>query len=830
MKCINELFEEQAERAPDSIAVVFEGRKLTYRELNRRTDELAGQLRVLGVGPDGLVALFLERSPEMVVGLLGVLKAGGAYLPLDPVLPRKRLAYMVADAQPVVVITQPRLQSELPPNNAHNVVIDAEAPPVARPEQRSAGGRARDLHDLAYVIYTSGSTGEPKDVEIEDRALGNMLASMQRRPGFSAEDTILAITTIAFDIAAMEIFLPLVSGGCVVIAPSQTAMDAGALIDLIARSDATVLQATPATLRMLLDAGWAGDGRLKVFCGGEAWMADLASELLPRCGSLWNMYGPTETTVWSAVAKVEAGRPIAIGPPIAKTRLYVLDGSRQLVPAGVVGELYIGGAGLARGYLRRPQLTHESFVADPFSEQPGARMYRTGDLVRRQTDGSIEFLGRIDHQVKIRAHRIELGEIEVALARHPTVEQAVVMAREDSPGDIRLVAYIIPSAGSSISAGELRLLLGETLPAYLIPATFVSLVSFPLTPNGKLDREALPAPDASARETDVAPVEPRSETERVLERIWCEALGLERIDVRANFFDVGGHSILAASVIRNINKTLNARAGIIDLFGSPTIEMLAATIERNRQNGKRPSPDNGGRVVRLKDGPVGLPIYFIGAGPVEHHIGQMIGGDRALFATDVPLPLEWRRAIAGEDRSALPNIAQLRALHGDLLHAHARSSPCVVAGYSFGGKLAFETARALQLASGGNVAFVLLVDAFTWSGYIGGTAQRSLQSIWRGGVTGSADDPPNLNKISASLANSWRLLMWLLARLPLRVKSRAEAPGIPHSMFDQEGRRIDQAVINRLARIAGKSFHPHPLDAAGVLIRARLPGEGKLPG
>src|ERR1700722_8021115 len=279
MKCTNELFEEQAERAPDSIAVVFEGRKLTYRELNRRADELAGQLRDLGVGPDGLVALFLERSPEMVVGLLGVLKAGGAYLPLDPVLPRKRLAYMVADAQPVVVITQPRLQSELPPNNAHNVVIDAEAPPVARPEQRSAGGRARDLHDLAYVIYTSGSTGEPKGVEIEDRALVNMLASMQRRPGFSAEDTVLAITTIAFDIAAMEIFLPPVSGGCVVIAPSQTAMDAGALIDLIARSDATVLQATPATLRMLLDAGWAGDGRLKVFCGGEAWMADLSHQV-----------------------------------------------------------------------------------------------------------------------------------------------------------------------------------------------------------------------------------------------------------------------------------------------------------------------------------------------------------------------------------------------------------------------------------------------------------------------------------------------------------------------------------------------------------------------
>ena len=412
---IDELFETQVERTPDAIAVEFEESRLTYRELNRRADGLAHQLRVLGVGPNVLVALFLERSLDMVVGMLGVLKAGGAYVPLDPIYPRERLAYMLADAQPLVLLTQGRLQSELPPHHSHAVVIDAGAPPAAWLEQASAPGRAHSRRDLAYVIYTSGSTGEPKGVEIEHCAVVNMLASMRRWPGLVAEDTMLAITTLAFDIAVLEIFLPLVCGARVVIAARETVGDGVALTGLIERSGASVMQATPATLRMLLDAGWSGAPRLNVLCGGEAWTAELASQLLPRCGSLWNMYGPTETTVWSAVTKVEAGRPIVIGPPIANTRFYVLDGAFQLVPVGVPGELHIGGDGLARGYLHRPQLTRERFVTDPFATEPGARMYRTGDLVRRLPDGTLAFLGRLDHQVKIRGFRIELGEIEIGV-------------------------------------------------------------------------------------------------------------------------------------------------------------------------------------------------------------------------------------------------------------------------------------------------------------------------------------------------------------------------------------------------------------------------------
>ena len=397
MKYIHELFETQVERTPDAVAVVCDDSNLTYRELNRRADGLAQQLRALGVGPDVLVALFLERSLDMVVGMLGVLKAGGAYVPLDPRHPRTRLAYVLADAQPLVLLTHGRLQSELPPHRSHVVAIDADVPPAAgRLDQASAAGWARGPRDLAYVIYTSGSTGEPKGVEIEHCSVVNMLASMQRRPGLEAEDTMLAITTLAFDIAVLEIFLPLTCGARVVIAAGETIGDGEALIGLIERSGVSVMQATPTTMRMLLDAGWAGAPRLKVLCGGEAWTAELASEVLPRCGSLWNMYGPTETTVWSAVAKVEAGRPIVVGPPIANTRFYVLDDAFQLVPVGVPGELHIGGDGLARGYLRRPQLTRERFVSDPFAAEPGARMYRTGDLVRRLADGTLEFLGRRD--------------------------------------------------------------------------------------------------------------------------------------------------------------------------------------------------------------------------------------------------------------------------------------------------------------------------------------------------------------------------------------------------------------------------------------------------
>jgi amino acid adenylation domain-containing protein len=565
-QCIHELFEAQVEQTPDAIAVTFSASRLTYRELNRRAEQLACQLRALGVGPDVLVALFLERSFDMVVGMLGVLKAGGAYVPLDPAHPPNRLAYMLEDAQPLILLTQRRLQSDLPPHRAQVVAIDGDVPFAAPPTARIA--RASDL---AYVIYTSGSTGAPKGVEIAHGAVVNMLESMRKRPGLDAAGRMLAITTLTFDIAVLEIFLPLACGGCVVIAPSETAANGAALMELIAQAGVNVMQATPATLRMLLAAGWAGAPDLKILCGGESWPAELAGQLLTRCASLWNMYGPTETTVWSAVAKVEAGRQVVIGRPIANTRLYVLDRALQLVPMGVPGELCIGGAGLARGYLRRPELTRERFVADPFAAL-GMRMYRTGDLVKRLPDGTIEFLGRLDHQVKVRGFRIELGEIEAALVKHPAVREAVVVAREVQ-SEKPLVAYVVADSDDQL-AGMLRVHLAAHVPEYMVPAAFVRLEALPLTPNGKLDRRALPSPNdaAYARASYEAP---QGETETVLAAIWAELLGVERVSRHDNFFNLGGHSLLAVTLIERLRRA-GLRADVRTVFSAPTLAGLAA--------------------------------------------------------------------------------------------------------------------------------------------------------------------------------------------------------------------------------------------------------------
>ena len=405
---------------------------------------------------------------------------------------------------------------------------------------------------------------------------------MQRRPGLCSEDRLLAITTLTFDIAVLEIFLPLVCGARVVIAPSSAAGDGAELVDLIKECGATVIQATPSTLRIVLDAGWSGDRGLKILCGGEAWSAQLAKEILERCGSLWNMYGPTETTVWSAVRKVEAGQPIVIGSPIAKTSLYVLDSTLQLVPVGVPGELCIGGAGVARGYLRQPELTRDRFLADPFKTEPGARMYRTGDLVRRLPDGTLEFLGRLDHQVKIAGNRIELGEIETSLARHPDVKQCVVVASEESQGDRRLAAYIIPETGKIVHAGDLRQFLAETLPTYMLPSFFIPLSAFPMTANGKLDRKALPSPDRTVEAVDGALVEPHTPTEQVIAKVWRERLNLERVGTQNNFFDLGGYSLLAVRVVGDINKILKVHLNIRAIFENPTIKQLAILIEQKR--------------------------------------------------------------------------------------------------------------------------------------------------------------------------------------------------------------------------------------------------------
>ena len=583
-KCIHQLFEAQVERTPDAVAVVS-GEQLTYRELNERANQLAHYLQKLGVKPDMLVGICVDRSVEMVVGLLGILKAGGAYLPLDPSYPQERISFMLEDSQSSVIVTQSHLQTGLPEHSAKVICLDSDRE-IAKESSANLNIELKP-DSLAYIIYTSGSTGKPKGVQIIHQAVVNFLTSMAHKPGLSSEDTLLAVTTISFDIAVLELFLPITVGAKIVLATKEVATNATELIELLSESDATLMQATPATWRMLLAAGWQGKENLKILCGGEAMPRTLADRLLERSAAVWNMYGPTETTIWSAVERVEPETPILIGRAIANTKFYTIDtnsyqssGAVELVPVGVPGELLIGGDGLARGYLNRQELTDEKFIPDPFSDGDDARLYRTGDLARYLPNGKIELIGRIDNQVKIRGFRIELGEIEAVLARHPDLGETAVIVREDTPGDRYLVAYVVPH--SELQSSELRSFLQERLPNYMVPSAFVFLDTMPLTPNSKVNRRALLALDLPIQ-SDTNFVPPSNPTQETLATIWSEVLGIEKIGIEDRFFELGGHSLLATTVIARLNQAFGTELTIRHIFEAPTIAGLSLAITTQSQ-------------------------------------------------------------------------------------------------------------------------------------------------------------------------------------------------------------------------------------------------------
>jgi natural product biosynthesis luciferase-like monooxygenase protein/amino acid adenylation domain-containing protein len=585
-RCVHQLFEEQVARTPEATALIFEDRQLSYAELNRQANRLAHYLRELGVKPDDRVALCLERGFEMMVGLLAVLKAGGAYVPLDPAYPAERLRFMLDDSAPVALLTQTHLRSLMPDGFGFRVLLLENQSPAwngysdINPDPAAV---ALTSDHLAYVMYTSGSTGKPKGVMVGHRSVVNFLGSMSVEPGMTHLDSILAVTSLSFDIAGLELLLPLVNGAVSVLAGRTDAADPACLQQALSRYRVTMMQATPATWRMLLDSGWSGSLDFKVLCGGEALPADLSARLRKRVGTLWNMYGPTETTIWSTCRQVDAisvptSAYESIGHPIANTQVYLLDANLQPVPPGVFGNLYIGGDGVARGYLNRPELTAERFVRDPFSGKPGARIYKTGDLGRWLPDGNIEFLGRDDDQVKIRGFRIELGEIEARLEEHPGIREAVALAREDQSGDKRLVAYYVPvTAGQDeLSVDALRAHLSKALPEYMVPAAYMRLEALPLTPNGKLDRKALPAPDGDA--FAVRGYEPpEGNTETTLAAIWAELLKLDRVGRHDNFFELGGHSLLAVTLIERMRRN-GVRADVRALFATPTLAELAAAV------------------------------------------------------------------------------------------------------------------------------------------------------------------------------------------------------------------------------------------------------------
>jgi amino acid adenylation domain-containing protein len=570
------LFAAQAARTPNAPAVTFGETTLSYATLADRVKTTAARLQDAGVRPGTLVGVHLERSIDLVVAVLAILEAGGAYVPLDPAFPAERLAFMLDDAQAAVLVTERALVDGLSSRSAAVVVMD-DPSAVVRRGADARRGRVAGPDDLAYVLYTSGSTGQPKGVEIPHRALTNFLWAMQREPGCTARDVVLAVTTLSFDIAGLELYLPLITGGHVVLASRDTAIDGRALAATMARVKPTLLQATPATWRMLIEAGWQGTPGLTALCGGEALPSDLADALLARVDALWNMYGPTETTIWSSIERITSSGDITIGRPIANTTFYVVDAALQPVPVGVPGELLIGGDGLARGYRGRAALTAEKFLPDPFAGDPHARVYRTGDLAKWRADGRVVHLGRLDHQVKLRGFRIELGEIEAALSRHPSVQQAVAIVREDRPGQAMLVGYVVPAAGATLDAATLRAHVRATLPDYMVPAQVVALETLPLTPNGKIDRKRLPAPlvaDIAAR------VAPRTETERRLAAVWAEVLGVSDIGIYDGFFELGGHSLLAVRLLGRITEVFGVDVPVPVLFTAPSIAAFAGHLDR----------------------------------------------------------------------------------------------------------------------------------------------------------------------------------------------------------------------------------------------------------
>ena len=586
-QCIHQLFEEQVEKSPDAIAVVFEEQQITYRELNERANQLAHYLMKLGVGAETLVGICVERSIEMIVGLLGILKAGGAYLPLDPAYPKERLAFMLEDAQTHVLLTQVRLHNNRPEHRAHVLCLDRDG---FKFEQESTENPQRlvPAEGLAYVIYTSGSTGRPKGVMIPHGAICNHMFWMQREFPVGETDRVIQKTPFSFDASVWEFFAPLFAGAQLIMARPGGHQDSSYLVKLIAKKKITVLQLVPSLLQMLLEEKEIEScTHLKrVFCGGEALSRELVERFFEKLPvDLHNLYGPTEasidSTFWSCTGESKE-RSVPIGRPIANTEIYLLDCHLQPVPIGVSGELHIGGAGLARGYLNCTDVTAEKFLPNPFSSAPGSRLYKTGDLARYLPDGNIEFLGRIDHQVKIRGFRVELGEIEAVLTQYPAIQQAIAVVREDVPGNNRLVAYIIPNKDQALTPNDLLNFLKSKLPDYMIPSAFVALDALPLNSNGKVDRSALPPPDGGRPELEEAFVAPRTSVEKVLAGIWTEVLKLEKVGIHDNFFELGGHSLLATQVVSRIRAAFQVELPLRSLFEKPTIAELAFAITQSR--------------------------------------------------------------------------------------------------------------------------------------------------------------------------------------------------------------------------------------------------------
>lgn len=705
-KCIHQLFEEQVDRTPDSIALVFDDQQLTYRELNSRTNQLAHYLQGLGVGPDTLVGICMEHSLELITGIIAIFKAGGAYVPLDPAYPSERLAFMLEDTQAKILITQRTLLKALPENKTRTICLDTDWSELAEADPSNPTSPVTP-QNLAYVIYTSGSTGKPKGVQIEHRNVTRLFRATESWYHF-ADDTWTLFHSYAFDFSVWEIWGALLYGGRLVIVPFWISRSPETFYELLQTQHVTVLNQTPTAFQQLMTVDESKHSgaelalRLVIF-GGEA--LDLPSlrpwfERRPENNpQLINMYGITETTVhvtYRPISKKDLGSGSMIGKPIPDLQVYILDRHQQPVPIGVAGEMYVGGAGLARGYLNRPDLTAEKFIRNPFDNEANSRLYKTGDLARYLPDGDIEYLGRIDNQVKIRGYRIELNEIESALREHPSIREAVVCMREDIPHDKRMAAYYVPRLNEQIHAGELYQFLRAKLPGYMIPSAFVELETLPLTVNGKMDRSALPAPISERREIERFQA-PQDRYELAMVQIWESLLGVQPIGVSDNFFELGGHSLLAARLFAELEKIYGRKYPLRTLFEAPTIEQLAVLLQKE---GWEP---NWSPAVPIRKHGTNPPLFYIpplNAILSVTNLAYRLGPEQPVYGL-ISSPLGDHNPFTSMEDEAAFYVGQIRSIQ--------REGPYYLAGWSYGGLVAYEVAQQL-VAHGERVAFLGIMD------------------------------------------------------------------------------------------------------------------------
>jgi amino acid adenylation domain-containing protein len=793
-RTLKALFEEQVRRTPNSIAAAFGQERWTYQDLNSRADVLASSLHNAGVIRGSVVALVLDRSLDMLASLIAVHKVGAAYLPIDIQLPPAGIEVLLRDANPGAVLTQRSLTHLVPFLENPCLLVDrnaAEGGDVAASVQNPFAG---SLDDTAYLIYTSGTTGAPKPVEISQRSLVNLLVSMQTSPGFSHEDVLLAVTSISFDIAALELFLPLISGGRVVIGSRGEAQDPYLLAKAIRRSHCTIMQATPATWRTLLLSGWSdatvssknhGSKRLRVLCGGESLSDDLADRLLATGAELWNMYGPTETTIWSLIHRVErrAGTgkaTVSVGRPIANTTAFILDSQRQLLPVGIPGTLFLGGVGLAKGYCGQAQQTDERFMN--VDSVGGLRLYNTGDIAVRRADGTIDILGRMDNRVKIRGYRVDLDAVEAAILRHPRVDAAAVRAWPEPTGGLRLSAYIVPSDPAAPPAfADIRSFLRKDLPDSMVPSDVIPLSSIPVTPHGKVDRARLPAPTAP----EVSPVllRFRSPAEERLATVWIDVLG-QAVGPEENFFDLGGHSVLMAVLQKRILKDFGLLIPLADLFHLPTVRQQAEFIRESASHNPALPPG----VLPLQPQGSRRTIFWVHY--MNTQLAREIGDDQPfVFVT-----------LTSDDVRALghnPTLEEIADYHvRKILAIHTRG-PYIIGGLCVGSILAYEIATQLK-AKGHQVSLLVMLDAPNPSNF---AARSSL-----------AD---KLNELRYYITRSNRLgLRNTFLHIGERVRRRLVL------ITGHSARKTELRIAQELIETASLAYNPRTYDGKVLLLLA----------